>query len=130
MFKIIKKIAGIFGFKLVDKNLIKNDRELSKYSLFSLNKILHNLFSEKKINNGHRPLPGSSGSMFSTLDEIPAPDYDYKSHYTLDTTDFVLNKNNNEKCTYYQFKFLYKNNPLGITSKILINILRFIKYIP
>ena len=50
--------------------------------------------NEKKINNGHRPLPGSPGSMFKTLDEIPAPDYDYKSHYTLDTTDFVLNKNN------------------------------------
>jgi len=49
--------------------------------------------NEKKINNGHRPLPGSPGSMFKTLDEIPSPDYDYKNHYTLNTTDFVLNKN-------------------------------------
>ena len=47
----------------------------------------------KKINNGHRPLPGSAGSMFKSLDEIPYPDYDYKNHYTLNVTDFVLNKN-------------------------------------
>jgi len=49
--------------------------------------------NEKKINNGHRPLPGSQGSMFKSLDEIPFQDYDYKNHYTLNTTDFVLNKN-------------------------------------
>jgi len=49
--------------------------------------------NEKKINNGHRPLPGSEGSMFKSLDEIPYPDYDYKNHYTLNVTDFVLNKN-------------------------------------
>ena len=31
--------------------------------------------------------------MFKSLDEIPYPDYDYKNHYTLNVTDFVLNKN-------------------------------------
>ena len=69
LFKIIKKIAGIFGFKLVDKNLIKNDRELSKYSLFSLNKILHNLFSEKKINNLIQ-IGANDGKRFDTLNEF------------------------------------------------------------
>ena len=39
-FKIFKKIAGIFGFKLIDKDLIKNDRELGKYSSFSLENTL------------------------------------------------------------------------------------------
>lgn len=51
LFKIFKKIAGIFGFKLVDKDLIKNDRELSKYSPFSIDKTLNNLFLKKKIRN-------------------------------------------------------------------------------
>lgn len=49
-FKIFKKIAGIFGFKLIDKDLIKNDRELGKYSSFSLENTLNNLFSNEKIN--------------------------------------------------------------------------------
>ena len=49
LFKIFKKIAGIFGFKLIDKNFVKNDRELSKYSLFLINKTLEKLFSEKKL---------------------------------------------------------------------------------
>ncbi len=50
LFKIFKKIAGIFGFKLIDKDLIKNDRELSKYSFFTIDKTLGNLFSDQKIN--------------------------------------------------------------------------------
>ena len=44
LFKLIKKIAGIIGFKLVDKNLIKNDRELTKYAFYTLDKILENIF--------------------------------------------------------------------------------------
>ena len=54
---------------LLDKNLIKNDRELSKYSLFSLNKILHNLFSEKKINNLIQ-IGANDGKRFDTLNEF------------------------------------------------------------
>ena len=50
IFKIFKKIIGIFGFKLIDKDLIKNDRELSKYSSVSIDKTLRNLFYNKKIN--------------------------------------------------------------------------------
>ncbi len=50
LFKILKKIAGIFGFKLIDKDLIKNDRVLGKYSSFSIDNTLENLFSNKKIN--------------------------------------------------------------------------------
>ena len=44
LFKLIKKIAGIIGFKLVDKNLIKNDRELTKDAFYTLDKILENIF--------------------------------------------------------------------------------------
>tara|TARA_Y100001958_G_C21157775_1_gene492397 strand:- start:332 stop:1087 length:756 start_codon:yes stop_codon:yes gene_type:complete len=48
--KIIKKIAGIYGFKLIDKNLIKNNRLLSENNLSSLNSILETLFKNKLIN--------------------------------------------------------------------------------
>ena len=49
LFKIFKKIAGIFGFKLIDKDFVKNDRELSKHSPFSIDKTLEKLFSDKKL---------------------------------------------------------------------------------
>ena len=48
--KILKKIAGIYGFKLIDKNLIKNNRLLSENNLSSLNNILETLFKNKLIN--------------------------------------------------------------------------------
>ena len=48
--KFIKKIAGIYGFKLIDKNLIKNDRLLSENNLSSLNNILETLFKKRLIN--------------------------------------------------------------------------------
>ena len=69
LFKIFKKIAGIFGFKLIDKDLVKNDRELSKYSPFSIDKTLEKLFSEKKIK--HLVQIGSNdGKRFDSLNKF------------------------------------------------------------
>lgn len=49
LLKIYKKIAGVLGFKLIDKNLIKNDRELSKHAFYSLDKMLENIFAKQNI---------------------------------------------------------------------------------
>ena len=38
--KLIKKIIEAFGFKLIDKNIIKNYRLISKHSFLSLDKVL------------------------------------------------------------------------------------------
>jgi FkbM family methyltransferase len=48
MSKILKKICGIFGYKLLPKNYIKNKNYLSKFSYLNLEKIITNLV-EKKI---------------------------------------------------------------------------------
>ena len=50
-YKFLKKIINALGYKLVDKNLIKNDRLLSKYSYLTINNILSKLFSHNKINS-------------------------------------------------------------------------------
>jgi FkbM family methyltransferase len=50
-FKLLKKIVGIFGFKLIDKNLVKNERLVNDNLFFSLNSILNKLFIYKLINN-------------------------------------------------------------------------------
>lgn len=48
-FKILKKIVGIFGFKLVNKNFIKIDRIIGSNDYLSLDLILLNIFNKKKI---------------------------------------------------------------------------------
>ena len=47
--KLLKKIVGIFGYKLIEKNLVKNDRLITKGTYFKLEKILENLFLSNKI---------------------------------------------------------------------------------
>ena len=48
-YKFFKKIIEAFGYKIIDKNLIKNERLLSQYSFLTLEKILENLFVNKEI---------------------------------------------------------------------------------
>ena len=47
--KILKKIIGIFGYRLIEKRLFKNNRALSKHTSFDIKKILEAIFSDNKI---------------------------------------------------------------------------------
>ena len=69
LFKLIKKIAGIIGFKLVDKNLIKNDRELTKDAFYTLDKILENIFSKNKIKKLIQ-IGSNDGERFDSLNKF------------------------------------------------------------
>ena len=51
MSKVLKKICGIFGYKLLPKNYIKNKNYLSKFSSLNLEKIISNLVEKKIINS-------------------------------------------------------------------------------
>jgi len=51
MSKVLKKISGIFGYKLLPKNYIKNKNYLSKFSSLNLEKIISNLVEKKIINS-------------------------------------------------------------------------------
>ena len=42
--KILKKILGLFGYKAIDKNLIKKNRLLSEKSFLSVDRLLKNFF--------------------------------------------------------------------------------------
>ena len=48
--KILKKIIGVLGYKLVDKNLIKNNRLIESKSKINLNFILNKIFNNHEIN--------------------------------------------------------------------------------
>jgi FkbM family methyltransferase len=49
--KILKKIIGLTGYKLIEKNLFKNNRTLSKNTLINLDNILKFIFSNHNINS-------------------------------------------------------------------------------
>ena len=49
--KLIKKIFGSLGYKLVDKNLIKNSRLIAEKSILNLDLILNKIFKNQKINS-------------------------------------------------------------------------------
>ena len=51
LIKIFKKIIGGFGFKLIDKDLIKNERIISSNSYKSIELILEKIFSRNLIKN-------------------------------------------------------------------------------
>ena len=68
-FKILKKIVGIFGFKLVEKKLFKNNRLLSNHSFLSTKQILTEFFSQKKINSIVQ-IGANDGERFDELEEF------------------------------------------------------------
>ena len=47
--KLLKKIVGVFGYKLIEKRALKNDRVLSKHSSLTIKKILQSIFEENEI---------------------------------------------------------------------------------
>ena len=49
--KIIKKISGLFGYKLVEKDYIKNIRTLSTNSSLNIKNFLENLCRKKQLNS-------------------------------------------------------------------------------
>ena len=51
MSKFLKKICGIFGYKLLTKNYIKNKNYLMEYSSLNVGKIIRNLVEKKKISS-------------------------------------------------------------------------------
>lgn len=51
MIKLLKKICGLLGFKLIDKNLIKNERIISKFSYQTLNSLFDKIFSDSLISS-------------------------------------------------------------------------------
>ena len=49
--KFLKKLSNIFGYKLIEKNLVKNNQSLSENSILNIKLILNNIFSKNKIEN-------------------------------------------------------------------------------
>tara|TARA_X000000950_G_scaffold270937_1_gene351383 strand:- start:2 stop:745 length:744 start_codon:yes stop_codon:yes gene_type:complete len=64
--KILKKIVGILGYKLLEKNFIKNTRLLSNSSTLNLNYILEKLFNKELIHSVIQ-IGANDGDQFDNL---------------------------------------------------------------
>jgi FkbM family methyltransferase len=69
MSKILKKFCGIFGYKLLPKNYIKNKNYLSNFSSLKLEKIIAHL-AEKKIINSLVQIGANDGVSHDHLHNI------------------------------------------------------------
>ena len=75
--KILKKITGVFGYKLVEKNLIKNNRLIVSKSKINLNFILKKIFNNQKIKCLIQ-IGANDGSRFDEISKF-IKDYKIKS---------------------------------------------------
>ena len=48
--KILSKFVGWFQFKLIEKDLIKNNRSISKYNYLNINFVLDYFFEDERVN--------------------------------------------------------------------------------
>lgn len=67
-FKLIKKIIGIFGYKLVSKNLVKINREISNNNCLSLDSILSSIFEKNNI-TGIIQIGANDGLRFDNINK-------------------------------------------------------------
>lgn len=67
--KILKKIIGIFGYKLIDKNHIKNNRIIEDKSFLKINKILNYLIKNNIVKSLVQ-IGANDGKRFDSLNSF------------------------------------------------------------
>ena len=67
-FKFLKKVVGIFGFKIISKNLIKVEREINNNNCLTLDKFLQSLFQQQNI-SGLIQIGANDGLRFDNINK-------------------------------------------------------------
>ncbi len=67
--KILKKIVGALNYKLVEKNLIKNNRLVNSKSILNINLILEKIFDNQKIESLVQ-IGANDGNRFDELNKF------------------------------------------------------------
>tara|TARA_B110000238_G_scaffold154549_1_gene167007 strand:- start:1059 stop:1814 length:756 start_codon:yes stop_codon:yes gene_type:complete len=111
--KILKKIVGMFGYKLADKNHIKNDRMLENSSYLDNKKILNFLFKKKKINYLIQ-IGANDGLRFDSLN------YFIKKYKTKSLLVEPIKENFEElKKNYKEYKHIsFENSAISVNNNI------------
>ncbi|CAN1597707.1 fkbM_fam, methyltransferase, FkbM family [Candidatus Pelagibacterales bacterium] len=114
MNKVLKKFCGIFGYKLLSKNYIKNKNFLSELSSLKLEKIISNLV-EKKIINSLIQIGANDGVSHDNLNSI-IKKFKLKSLLLEPINKYFLDLQNNYS-NYDNVKL--ENSALSINNEIL-----------
>ena len=116
--KLVKKIFGLVGLKLIDKNLIKNDRLIAKHSSKKVVNLLEKFFSEDLVKTVVQ-IGANDGKRFDNLNAyikkyspkaiLVEPIIEYYNELKL---NYINYKNvffeNSAICTNNEINFLYK----------------------
>ena len=111
-FKLLKKIIGILGYKLIDKNLVKNNRLIDKNNFFSINTILEEIFKSQKINQLIQ-IGANDGNRFDELNKF-IKEYRIKSILVEPINEYFEDLKRN----YRNFKNVYfENSAITVGAK-------------
>ncbi len=134
--KFLKKFVGALGFKLIDKDIIKNNRMLSDNTCLNLNKVIENLFLSNQLKSIIQ-IGANDGNRFDHLNKFIKKYYpqvffvepiktnfeDLKKNYINQKNLFFENSAisvNDQINTLYKVKesklSLYNDHVIGITS--------------
>ena len=108
--KIFKKICGMLGYRLIDKNLFKNKRLISTHSVQNIKNFLSKLFIENRINNIVQ-IGANDGVRFDNLNEFINK---YKIQSLL--VEPIKNNFNKLKKKYINSNFVMLENSAIFTS--------------
>jgi FkbM family methyltransferase len=114
MSKVLKKFCGIFGYKILPKNYIKNKNYLSKFSSLNLEKIISNLV-EKKIINSLIQIGANDGMSHDHLHNV-IKQFGLESLLLEPIKKYFLDLQNNYS-NYDNVRF--ENSALSINNEIL-----------
>ena len=111
--KILKKLIGIFGYKLIEKNYIKNTRILENNTHLTTEKILTHLFDKKRINYVIQ-IGANDGLRFDSLN------YYIKKYKTKSILVEPIKKSYDDlKNNYKQFdNIIFENLAISVNNQI------------
>jgi len=124
--KILKKICGVLGYKLIEKNVAKNQRYLPEFSSLNIKKVLNKLILKNKINYIIQ-VGANDGESFDELNYFikeykikslliePIKDNFEKLKKTYKNTNHVILENSALSIND-EILFLYKVNPNYINN--------------
>ena len=117
--KILKKIIGIFGYKLIDKNHIKNNRIIEDKSFLKINKILNYLIKNNIVKSLVQ-IGANDGKRFDSLNSF-IKKYKVKSLLVEPIKEHFedLKKNyNNMSNIYFENSLITVNNEISYLYKV------------
>jgi len=111
--KLFNKITGILGFKLIEKELFKNEKLISSKSYLKINKLLEILFDERKISNLIQ-IGANDGHRFDILN------FYIKKYHTKSLLVEPINENFNKlKENYKNCSFVsFENSAISVNNEI------------